>query len=79
MTTTTLRTATQIRFRDEVLEDLTKYSHQLGLSRNQLIENMIDSGLDDLKVLEKSGALSFGVVIRDMAENIRRGSQPLES
>lgn len=56
---------------DEQHEKIVKYADKIGISRQKLLENILTNGLDDLAILEKSGILSIGVGIRDLAYKLR--------
>ncbi len=43
----------------EFLDELDFYAKKLGLTRSQLMRNIMRSGLDDLKVLYSTGALAL--------------------
>lgn len=67
----TERRATQIRLRAFMFSELDRYAEKLGISRNQLMENLLATGLDDLRLLEKTGALKLGTIIRDASDHGR--------
>ena len=54
------------------IEKLDKYAKELKITRQQLMENLIDTGLDDLKILKASGMLMIGTAVRDIAANLRK-------
>ncbi len=56
---------------DDQLEKLNKYSKKIGISRQNLLENIIKGGLDDIGVLNKCGIIAVGVGLRDLAYKIR--------
>ena len=47
-------------------EKITRYSERIGISRQKLLSNIINSGLDDIAALEKYGILAVGVGLRDL-------------
>ena len=56
---------------DEQHEKIINYADKIGISRQKLLSNFVDSALDDLAVLDKFGILAIGVGIRDLAYKIR--------
>jgi len=63
--------ATQIRTTQKILDDLDVYAEKMGLSRNQLMNNLILIGLEDLAVLRKLGLIRVGVGIRNLIDSVR--------
>lgn len=57
------------------IEKLDNYSKELKITRQQLMENLIDTGLDDLKILKASGMLMIGTAVRDLAAKLRRDKE----
>jgi hypothetical protein len=51
---------------DEENEKITKYADKIGISRQKLLANMVNAGLDDLAMMEKYGILTIGVGVRDL-------------
>jgi len=51
---------------DEEREQLTHYAKKIGISRQKLIANLVDTGLDDLKLMECFGILTIGKGVRDL-------------
>jgi metal-responsive CopG/Arc/MetJ family transcriptional regulator len=60
-----------IRLQENQIERLDHYAKKIKVSRNQVISNLIDVGLDDLRMLEKTGLLVLGAGLRDLIRNIR--------
>ena len=56
---------------DEQLDKLNKYSKKIGISRQNLLENILKGGLEDIGVLNKCGIIAVGVGLRDLAYKIR--------
>jgi len=63
--------ATQIRTTQKILDDLDVYAEKMGLSRNQLMNNLLLIGLDDLAMLKRLGLIRVGVGIRSLIERAR--------
>lgn len=59
------------------IERLTKYAGILKISRNALIKNLLNNGMDDLAVLHRLGVLRVGVSVRDLLEAKKDGRQEL--
>lgn len=70
--------STTIRVPKDQLEELGKYADKLGISRNKLINNLLETGIDDLRLMEKSGLLVFGRGVRDLVAKLRIGSTQKE-
>ena len=64
------------------MEKVDELANKLGLSRSQMMRNLIISGYDDAIILEKSGlftAFSFGQkVIKKIKEGIASGKYGLD-
>jgi metal-responsive CopG/Arc/MetJ family transcriptional regulator len=66
-------TSTSIRLPNSIINELDMYAHKLGISRNQLMNNLLSSGLDDLRLLNRTGFLLMGHGYRQLVEAIRDG------
>jgi hypothetical protein len=54
------------------VEKLDQFAQQIGITRSQLVRNMIDTSLDDLAILRTTGMLSLamkGVNLFDVVRN----------
>jgi len=71
------KTQTIIRLDQEKLDKLDIYAKKIGLSRNQLMNNLLDTGLDDLYLLEKTGMLTMAQVLRRKKDENRQGQLKL--
>lgn len=62
-----------ITFRIEAdqLDEIIKYSEKMRLNRSQLIRNLIKTGLDDVRIMDKTGVLALAVKGRDLLEMVR--------
>lgn len=49
-----------------LLQRMDYCAQKMGLSRNQLMNNLLACGTDDLLILDKVGLLSLGAGIRDL-------------
>jgi len=58
--------ATQFRTTQKVLDDLDMYAEKMGLSRNKLMNNLIELDLGDLALLNSLGLLTFGAGLRNL-------------
>lgn len=54
---------------------LEKYAKKIKVSRQRLIENLLENGLEDLNALEKTGMLFVGVGLRDLFDQVRNKSE----
>jgi len=66
---------TQLRTEPATLEALDKYAAKMGLSRNQLMNNLLAVSLEDLKMMDRMGMIKVGVGIRTLLERIREPNQ----
>ncbi len=57
---------------DEQNEKITKYSKKLNVSKQKMMSNLLDIGLDEVAVLNKLGFLALGVRVRDLAHKIKK-------
>mgnify|MGYP000440780050 CR=1 FL=1 len=60
------RISTTLRITHKQASDLDYYANKMGLSRNQLLTNLISVELDDLALLDKLGILRIGAGLRDL-------------
>lgn len=49
----------------EIIQDIDKLAKKIKSSRSQFVRNLIHYGLDDVKLLDKSGLLGFFALGRD--------------
>jgi len=49
-----------------LIQELDYYADLMGLSRSQLIRNIIDASVDEFRMLEKTGILRSVVTVRDL-------------
>lgn len=68
----TEKTPINLRIEPDNLERLDKYAKKLKISRNQLILNLLTVGLDDLRLLDRSGMLVVGMGFRKLVDQLRR-------
>lgn len=59
------------RIEDDQLELIDKYCKKMKINRSQLIRNLINAGLDDLKLMEKTGLLALAMKGRDLLDIVR--------
>ena len=67
-----------LRLEKRLVVELDDFAKKMGLSRNQLISNCLDAGLDDLRLLNSVGLLVVGKGVRDLVDKIRRGEIKLD-
>jgi len=63
--------STPLRVHQDTLDQLDKFANKMGLSRNQLMFNLITIGLEDLTMLNRLGILRVGVGIRNLIDMAR--------
>lgn len=66
------RIHTAIRIEPSTLSELDKFSQKLGISRNQLIINLVAEGLEDLRLLNSCGLLVVGKGLRELVDKVRK-------
>lgn len=57
-----------IKMKDEFIARVDYLARKAKMSRHQLLKNMLDVGVDELKDLKKIGLFKLGVLARDVAE-----------
>lgn len=65
------RISTTLRISQTQADELDYYANKIGLSRNQLLTNIITVELENLLVLDKLGILRLGVGLRDLLDFAR--------
>jgi len=59
----------------DVAETLDRIAGKIGITRSKLVSNLLDAGLDDVLLFEKSGVLSLSCLVRDFKESLKRNFQ----
>ena len=59
-----------------VIDELGRLAQKAGLNRSQLMRNIIVSGVDELKTMEKVGLLQGAIYFRDLGDRIGKHFQP---
>lgn len=59
------------RIEDSQLELIAKYSDKMDMNRSQLLRNVIRSGLDDLKLMDRTGFLALAIKGRNLLDIVR--------
>jgi len=62
-----------LRIPKQLTKDLDRYAKKMGISRNSLARNLLEIGVDDLRMLDRVGLLVVGRGLRDLVEKIKRG------
>jgi cell division protein ZapA (FtsZ GTPase activity inhibitor) len=57
---------------DEQNEKITKYAKKMDVSKQRLMSNLIDIGLDEVATLNKLGFLAIGITVRDLLDKIKK-------
>ena len=52
-------------------DTITEYANKVGVTRQKLMSNMIDNGIDELKAMERYGILAVGVGVRDLLYKLK--------
>lgn len=65
------RISTTLRITQKQADELDYYANKIGLSRNQLLVNVINVELENLLILDKLGILRVGAGIRDLLDFAR--------
>lgn len=60
-----------LRIEERKLERLDKFAKKMKLNRAQLVRNLIDGGLDNLEVMQKTGVLAMALKGYDLFEIFR--------
>ena len=60
-----------IKINTSKFNEIDLYSKKMNLSRAHLVRNLIDAGLDDLRVMNNTGILSLAVRGIDLLEIIK--------
>jgi len=59
-----------VRTNQRLIDNLDYLAGKMGLSRNQLMNNLLTLGADDLLTLDKLGLIRFGVGVRSVMEKL---------
>ena len=62
---------------EPIIKDLTRLAGKAGLTRSQLMRNIMVAGVDELKIMEKVGLLHGAVYFRDLGKMIGKHFQPI--
>lgn len=76
------KTQITLNIKDNTLEEVDALAKKLNLSRSQLIVNLMESGLDDAKLLDGFGLfdvfMSGGKLAKSIKEKFYKGEARLE-
>lgn len=61
-----------VKLEISVVEEIDRYADKYHLNRSQLLRNMIYTGLDDMKLLEKAGLLMLIVKGHDLLSIVKK-------
>ena len=59
-------------FDPEVVDRLDRYAEKIGISRQRLVFNLIEVGLDDLAIMDSVGLLLVGRGFRSLRDKVIR-------
>ena len=62
-----------LMLKPSVVEELDKLAKEVDLSRSQFMSNLIESSLDDAKILKKLGVLKLVMSGDKMIQKLKRG------
>jgi len=62
-----------LMLKPSVVEEIDKLAHEVELSRSQLMANLIESGLEDAKILKKIGFLKLAMLGDKVSQKFKRG------
>ena len=62
-----------VMLRPSLVEEVDKLASKLGLTRSQFMGNLIESGFEDAKILDKLGAFDLIMAGGKVARKIRHG------
>jgi hypothetical protein len=72
-----------VKIKKSMHDDLEKMAQKLGISKTQLVVNLIDTGLDDVRILDKLGindlVMIGGRIARKMKEKFYLGEANIEN
>jgi predicted DNA-binding protein len=60
-----------VKLTDETIESLDKYAKLIGKTRHQLIKDILEVGVDEVKRLDVVGLFQLGIMARDLHEAIK--------
>lgn len=60
-----------VRIEASKLKRIDKFAKRMKLTRAQVVRNLIDTGLDDLDLMQKSGLLALALKGRDLLQIVR--------
>jgi len=66
---------TQLRTDPATLEALDKLAAKMELSRNQLMNNLLVCGVEDLQAMDRLGLIKVGVGVRNLLDRLREPEQ----
>jgi predicted transcriptional regulator len=60
-----------VKLSDETIESLDKYAKLIGKTRHQLIKDILEIGVAEIKDLEFVGLFQLGMMVRDLHKNLK--------
>lgn len=64
-----------VKIKTEEIKILDKYAKKMKITRSQLVRNMIETGLDDLQLMNSTGLLTMALKGIDLLGMIRNSIQ----
>lgn len=65
------KTQVTINIKDNTLKEIDDLAKKLNLSRSQIVVNLVESGLDDAKILDELGAFDIFMAGGKLAKSIK--------
>ncbi len=56
---------------EEQNEKITKYAKKIDVSKQKMMSNLLDIGLDEVAALNRLGFLGLGVRVRDLVNKLK--------
>lgn len=67
-----IRPQISITVNQGILDEVDRLSEKIGISRSQLINNILTMGVGDVKILEKVGLIDLAAIIRKFQGRVSR-------
>lgn len=67
-----VRPVTAYTLNPEVVAEIERLSEKLGMNKSHLVNNILEMGLADAKIIEKLGIIDLANIMRNFQVSIRR-------
>ena len=61
-----------------VIEEIERLSERLGMSKSQLVNNILEMGLADARVIERLGIIDLANIMRNFQDAVHRKLQTVK-